>query len=153
MFLLVRDVSRYTEWDPILLGVFADEAKASEARLSYIAQTADSDPWKEQAYKTPNLEADVRVAQIESHGTIATGSPAYLVTRHLEGMGQFDRWYLAIYGTLEEAIERAATEQAEEQVVAEYISVEEFTPNRCYFDYASLPFVPFGTGLWNPAHE
>lgn len=154
MFLLVRDVSRYTEWDPIFLGLFADQDKANAARGAYIAQASVNDPWQKQAYKTPDLEKDVRVTPITGYCSPEASSRAYLVTRHLEGMGQFTRWYLAVYSDLEEALARAAREEAEEKVIAEYISVEEFDiDDTRYFEYSSLPFVEFGTGLWDPPED
>ena len=151
MYLLVRDVSQYTEWAPILLGVFTYEAAASAARLAYIAGLAGNDPWQQQAYKTSNPETDTRVMEIEGHCS-SNGSPnVYLVTRHLEGMGQFSRWYLAVFSSLDEALARAAQEDAEEKVIAEYISVEEFAVNDTrYFDHARLPFQLWGSGLWTP---
>lgn len=151
MFLLVRDVSPYTEWDPILLGIFTDEARAIAARLTYIDRTHGNDPWREQAYKDPDLTIDVRVTPIEANGSLECCECGYLVTRHLESMGQSYRWYLAIYAELDEALARAELEEAEEKVVAEYISVEEFGLNsERYLEKSALPFQEFGTGLWNP---
>ncbi len=150
MFLLVRDVSEYTEWNPILLGVFTDEAKGSAARHAYIAGTTANDPWREQAYKTPDLATDVRVTPIESHGA-SGATTVYLVTRHLDSMGQGHRWYLAVYSSLEEARARALKEDAEEKVVAEYISVEELRVNDTrYCQYSHLPFKAWDPGLWEP---
>jgi hypothetical protein len=150
MFLLVRDVSQYTEWNPIFLGVFSDEAKANDARAVYIAATEKNDPWKEQAYKVPDLASDVRTTPIESH-CLPEATTVYLVTRHLEGMGQVSRWYLSVYSRLDDALARAAAEDAEEKVIVEYISVEKFDVNDTrYFDYALLPFKEFDGGLWSP---
>lgn len=150
MFLLVRDVSEYTEWNPILLGIFADEATAEAARLAYIADTTGNDPWQEQAYKVPDLARDVRVAKIENEQASHEMASVFLVTRHLEGMGQFSRWYLAVFASLDAARERAAQEDAEEKVVAEYISIEEFTVNKHYFRGSDLPFEEWSPGLWEP---
>lgn len=48
MELLVRDVSAYTEWTPVFLGLFSTEAKALAARANYLSIVAINDPLHEQ---------------------------------------------------------------------------------------------------------
>lgn len=146
VYLLVRNVSAYSFWDPVFLGIFSDPEKAESGRQAYIDTTHGNDSLEKQAYHAVNLHKDVCASAIPSHLSAQAGPTVFLVTRHLESMGQTWRWYLAIYPSLEEAGVRAAIE-AETQVVAEYISVEEIVVNDTrYFEHS--PFTEYGGGLW-----
>ncbi len=100
MFVLTRRISMYTGPD-VLLGLFTTREQAENAKAHYAkvreANPAD-DPWKEQAYKPDMVVShDLEVEQIP--GEFPNGSVVFVVSNHLDAMGQVVRELDSIHAT------------------------------------------------------
>jgi hypothetical protein len=127
--LLTRTISPYDGPD-LFLGLFSDVSKARDARDAYLKRVSLADPWREQAYRSADLEADVRLVPIQDFRTVGDDSPVvFLVTAYFEDMGQRVRRFLAVFSDAEAAAEFAARQEAAPPEVA---------PNRCDTDEVVL---------------
>jgi hypothetical protein len=109
MYLLKRDISSYTSHD-ILLGCFRSREKAQAARQQYIKSyqsNQSDDPWKEQGYKSVNLEKDVVIADIPEIQLQATAEEVFVVSSFAEAFGQIIRTFHNVCGSLELAEEKS----------------------------------------------
>jgi hypothetical protein len=126
---LTRTISPYDGPD-LFLGLFSDASKAQRARDAYLKSVSLTDPWRKQAYRSADLEADVRLVPIQDFRTEGDGSPVvFLVTAYFEEMGQRVRRFLAVFSNPQAAAEFAARQEA---------APPEEAPNRCDTDEVVL---------------
>jgi len=138
LFLLKRDISHYTFPD-ILLGCFTSLEKAKNARKEYLAQYQlgkKVDPWKEQGYKTVDLDKDVEIMNdlpvINFHDT---DSAIFVVNSYSEGFGQVIRKFFALCSTQETAQEKLTKVQKESlDDFPEFFKAEEIFLDKLYPD-------------------
>jgi hypothetical protein len=127
--LLTRTISPYDGPD-LFLGLFSDASKAQRARDAYLKSVSLADPWRKQAYRSADLEADVRLVPIQDFRTEGDYSPVvFLVTAYFEEMGQRVRRFLAVFSDPQAAAEFAARQEAAPPEVA---------PDRCDTDEVVL---------------
>lgn len=100
MYFLARTISAHTGPD-LFLGLFTDRERAEEARRDYLRSIAAHDRWREQAYRTVDPDADVQIREIGKDATDGPSQRVYLVTAHIEAMGQITRRPLAIFSSRE----------------------------------------------------
>lgn len=127
--LLTRTISPYDGPD-LFLGLFSDVSKAQGAREAYLKSVSLADPWRKQAYRGADLEADVRLVPIQDLRTEGDCSPVvFLVTAYFEEMGQRVRRFLAVFSDPQAAAEFAARQEA---------APPEEAPDRCVTDEVVL---------------
>lgn len=122
---LTRTISPYDGPD-LFLGLFSDRSKALCARDAYIASLSQSDPWRKQSYRTPNLESDIRLVHVQDLRMAGDNSPiVFLATAYFEESGQLTRRFLAVFSERQSAMEFAASQERLSSQIA---------PNRCDVD-------------------
>ena len=103
MYLLKRSISPYTSHD-VLLGCFRSREKAQTAREEYLkTQRANpsGDRWKEQAYRSVDLEKDVGIVDnIPEVQIQPIQEEVFVLSSFAEGFGQIIRTFHAICGSL-----------------------------------------------------
>jgi hypothetical protein len=118
MFMLVREISPYTAPDQ-LLGVFTTQTAAQQAMRTYLAEVAEHDPWRGQAFREVDPVQDVRIEAIDDRRCDRDGGVAYVLTDFREGLGQVSVRFLAVYSDADEArAVAAALEQSDHAYVA-----------------------------------
>ena len=85
MYLLIRTISDYVFSD-IILGVFTTLKNAEQAKVFYIQQRKNNDPWYDQPYRETILENDVNI--IELKDSFQNGQIIFEVSEYSEGFGQ-----------------------------------------------------------------
>jgi hypothetical protein len=128
MLALTRKISPYTGAD-LFLGLFSTTERANAAREYYLSTVRSADPWSEQAYRSVDLDSDVVVQEVADHRPRNSQLPVvYLVTAHIEGMGQFTRRLLAVFATAESAQEFATLkEEGPYETAPNWCDVDEIT--------------------------
>ena len=126
---LTRTISPYDGPD-LFLGLFSDVGKAQGARDAYLKRVSRADLWRKQAYRSADLEADVRLVPIQDFRTEGDDSAVvFLVTAYFEEMGQRARRFLAAFSDAQGAAALAARQEAAPPEVA---------PDRCDTDEVVL---------------
>jgi hypothetical protein len=126
---LTRTISPYDGPD-LFLGLFSDVSKAQGARDAYLKRVSLADPWRKQAYRSADLEADVRLVPIQDFRTEGDCSAVvFLVTAYFEEMGQRVRRFLAVFSDPQAAAAFAARQEA---------APPEEAPDRCDTDEVVL---------------
>ncbi|MBL8099677.1 MAG: hypothetical protein JNK81_10870 [Anaerolineales bacterium] len=138
LFLLKRNISQYTFPD-IFLGCFNSLENANIAREQYLSQYQHGrkiDPWKEQGYKTVDLEKDVEIiGNLPIFGVTDTSQFVFVVNSYSEGFGQIMRMFYAICGTEEFAKEKLREMKEKwEDMFDQYFLAEKFNLNDLYPD-------------------
>ena len=122
MYLLIRTISDYVFSD-IILGVFTTLKNAEQAKVFYIQQRNNNDPWYDQPYRDTILENDVNIIEVE--GSFQEGQIIFEVSEYSEGFGQITRdlhsWYTS----------KTSAEQCIEQLNA----VDDSFPHYALIDY------------------
>jgi hypothetical protein len=138
MYLLKRSISPYTSHDA-LLGCFHSHEKAQAARDEYLeAHRANpsGDRWKEQAYRSVDLEKDVVIVDnIPEVQVQPTQEEVFILSSFAEGFGQIIRTFRAICASFELAekkskeIEEQLDDEANEYCQIQKVVVDKLLPD------------------------
>jgi hypothetical protein len=139
MLALTRKISPYTGAD-LFLGLFSTAERANEAREHYLSTVRTADPWAGQAYRSVDLDSDVRILEVANHCPQRIDLPVvHLVTARIEDMGQSVRRLLGVFATAEAAEAFARLEEeGPYETAPNWCDVDEITVN----EWLAAPLPP-----------